>query len=825
MFSRHEDFRAPDAAMEARISSLIGRMTLEEKIDLLGGSRNRSEDDGDTTPCRRVGIPSFRMSDASVGVHWWSADSTTFPASIALAATFDPDLAYRYGAAVGRECRARGIHILLGPGVNIHRSPLCGRNFEYLGEDPYLAARMVTAYVRGLQDQGVAATVKHYAVNFQEYDRHRVSSDVDERTLREVYLPAFEAAVRDGGAAAVMTAYNLVNHVHCAEHHHLIRDILEGEWGFDGLVMSDWDSVHDAVNSASAGLDLEMPVARWFTREHLLPAIRDGRLPESTIDDKIRRLLRVAFAFGWMARDQKDPALPLHDEASAAVALEVARESVVLLANDGILPIDPSQCRRIAVIGPCGHPASIGGGGSAYNEPWRRVSIYEGITAAAPDTHVVHVGGVDPWGSERVFAESTFTAPDGAPGIQVQYFANPWLHGDPVSTRIEARIAGRFATDALPQGVDPRRLSVRYQGAMVVADAGEHVIRVECRHGAPRLLVEGRCVLDSWDAGMTGDAEVVVDLAAGSHAVVLEYRAMRARSVLRMGHEPLARVRAEVPRALAAAREADLVVFCGGHTSRSEGEGRDRSFAMHPEIERLLLAVVDANPNTVVVVTAGGNVDMRRWGDRVRAILFAWYPGQEGGTAVAEILAGHVNPSGRLPATFEARLEDRSSFSCYHDDDGDGRVALTDGVFGGYRHVDRASIAPRHPFGFGLSYTTFAFEHLAIDPAPGAGWPVVVAFDVRNTGRVDGKTVAQVYVGEDRPRVPRPVKELEGFVKVTLSAGECRRVSVTLERRAFAFYDLANRAWTVEPGRFTISVGASACEIALSGTVTVGRFA
>lgn len=821
MFNKHPDFRKPDAASEARINEIIGRMTVEEKIALLGGSRDKKAHGGDTIPCPRVGIPSFKMADASVGVHWWTEDSTTFPASIALAATFDTDLAYRYGAAVGRECRARGIHVLLGPGVNIYRSALCGRNFEYLGEDPCLAALMVTAYVCGLQDQKVAATVKHYAVNYQEYERHRTSSDVDERTLREVYLPAFEAAVREGGAAAIMTAYNLVNSVHCAEHYHLIRDILKGEWEFDGLVMSDWVSVYDTVNTATAGLDMEMPVAKWMTPERLLPALRDGRLSEAVIDDKIRRLLRVAFAFGWMEHEQQDKSIPLHDEASAAVALDAARESIVLLANDGILPLDMSRYRRIAVIGPCGHPAVIGGGGSSYNKPWRSVSIYEGIKAMAPASEVVFVGGVDPWRGKQTFEQSVFRTPRSEPGIQVEFFANESLHGEAVQTRTQPRIECSFVAEQLPQGINPRHMSVRLSGSIATSEPGQHVFRIECWHGALRLSVDGQCVLDSWAAEMMGDREVPVDLAPGTHTLLIEYHAMRERSFLRAGYEHMSAVRAEVPRALDAVRNADLVVFCGGHSNKSEGESRDREFAMHPEIEKLLLAVAGVNKNVVVVLTAGGNIDMRGWHDRVRAIVLAWYPGQEGGTAVAEVLTGRVNPSGRLPATFEHRLEDRSSFDCYHDDDEDMRVALTDGVFGGYRHFDRTGVAPRYPFGFGLSYTTFAFENLTVRPSSGKGFPVEVSFDIVNTGRLTGKAVAQVYVGEVKPRVPRPVKELKGFCKVSVASGERKRVSVTLDRRAFAFFDMATDSWAVTPGKFTISVGASAADIGLAGEVSI----
>jgi beta-glucosidase len=822
MFAKHPDFRAPNPATEARIADIVRRMTIEEKIAMLGGARDRKAIGGDTVPCPRVGIPSFKMADASVGIHWWCEDSTTFPASIALAAAFDTDLAYRYGAAVGRECRARGIHILLGPGVNLYRSPLCGRNFEYLGEDPCLAARMVAAYVRGLQDQGVAATVKHYALNFQEYDRHRVSSDADERTLREIYLPAFEAAVREGGAAAIMTAYNPVNGVHCSEHPHLLRDILRGEWGFDGLVMSDWVSVYDAVHTATFGVDLEMPVAKWLTAERLLPAIRNGLVSESAIDDKIRRLLRVAFAFGWMDREQQDRGIPLHDETSAATALEVARESIVLLANDGILPADPALYRRIAVIGPCGHPAAVSGGGSAYNKPWRSVSVYEGMRAVAPNAEVTFVGGVAPWRSKQTFEQSVFVTPDGQPGIRMEIFANEALAGTPVVTRTEPRIAGNFSAESLPPTVNPRHISVRYSGSIVASESGEHSLRIECWHGALRLSVDGQCLLDSWNAELMGDREIVTTLSAGPHALTIEYHAMRERSFLKAGYDPLSAVRAEFPQALDAARHADLVVFCGGHTNQSEGESRDRMFAMHPEIERLLLAVVEANPNTVLVLTGGGNIDMRAWHDKPRAILHAWYPGQEGGTAVAEVLTGRIDPCGRLPATFEHRLEDRSSFSCYHDEDEDRRVAMSDGVFVGHRHFDRNGTVPRYPFGYGLSYTTFAFENLTVQPSPSAECSADVCFDIVNTGARAGKAVAQVYVGENNPRVPRPVKELKGFVKILVAPGERKRVTVPLNRQAFAFYDSGVSAWTVTPGLFTIHVAASAADVRLSEKVRIG---
>ncbi len=823
MHSRHPDFRAPDAASEARIDALIAQLTLDEKIAMLAGSQQDKVDNGNTVPCPRLGIPSLRLADASLGVHWWAEDSTTFPATIALAATFDAELGYRYGEAIGRECRARGIHILLGPGVNIYRSALCGRNFEYLGEDPVLTATLVCGYVRGLQDQRVAATVKHYAVNFEEYERHRISSDVDERTLREVYLPSFEAAVRDAGAAAIMTAYNRVNGAWCAEHRFLLKDVLKGEWGFDGLVMSDWVSVYDTVNSANHGLDLEMPKAKWFAPERLRPAVANGLVPVGVIDDKIRRLLRLMLAFGWMDGKQQDSRIPLHDESSAAVALEVARDSIVLLKNDGILPLDSARAalpKCIAVIGPCGHPAVIGGGGSAGNKPWRSTSIYEGLKAALPQVEVVQIRGVDPWRSEQAFQQAEFLTPDGAPGIRIDYFANETLSGTPMFSRVDPRINGRFTAAELPGGVDPQNFSALYQGAIRTTIPGPHALKVECWHGALRLILDGVCLLDSWTAEMMGDRDLVVDLAPGDHALRLEYHGMRERSYLRVGYEHVSAMRTEFDQAIDLAKSADLVVFCGGHTDKSEGEARDRSFAMHAEIERLLLAVTAVNPNTIAVITAGGNIDMESWHDRVRALVFAWYPGQEGGTAVADILTGKVNPSGRLPATFERRLEDRSSHGCYHDPDRDLRVMLSDGVFGGYRHHDRTGIAPRYAFGQGLSYTTFAYENLSV--SSGDTLPVTVSCDVVNTGTQAGKAVALVFVGARQPSLPRPVKELKGFAKVALAPGERKRVSISLDRRAFAYFDVGRHAWVVDPGAYAISVGAAADDVRIVAAVMVG---
>jgi beta-glucosidase len=367
MHSRSPRFTPPSPEVERRIQSLIDQLGTDEKVLLLGGKPGQSgpQANSATFALERIGLPELRMADGPTGVHWWCDASTAYPALIAAAASFDENLWYRLGTALGRDCRARGVHILLAPGVNIYRSALCGRNFEYAGEDPFLSSRFAVAYIRGLQDQGVSATVKHFAVNFMEYARHTVSSDVDERTLHEIYFPAFKAAVTEGGCGALMTAYNLVNGVHCSEHAGLILDTLKGAWEFDGVVMSDWLSTYSVATAMNAGLDLEMPTADQFTAANLLPVLESGEVSRAALDDKVRRVLRLAACFGWLDHEQKDPTIPYDDPVTAQVALDIARAGVVLLKNDrNLLPLDRGQLRSIAVLGPYAHPAVFGGGGS-----------------------------------------------------------------------------------------------------------------------------------------------------------------------------------------------------------------------------------------------------------------------------------------------------------------------------------------------------------------------------------------------------------------------------------------------------------------------------
>jgi beta-glucosidase len=826
MLSRHAHFTPPSPDVERRVQGLLEKLELEEKLQLLGGKPGRggAQANSATFPIERIGLPELRMADGPMGVHWWCDASTAYPALIAAAASFDTALWYRLGSALGRDCRARGVHILLAPGVNIYRGPYCGRNFEYAGEDPFLSSRFGVEYIRGVQDQGVSATVKHFAVNFMEYARHTASSDLDERTLHEIYLPAFKAAITEAGSGALMTAYNLVNGVHCSEHPGLILDILKGEWKFDGVAMSDWLSTYSVADAANAGLDLEMPTADMFTAANLKAALAAGEVSLDTIDDKVRRLLRLAVCFGWLDHEQKDASIPYDDPATAEVALEVARRGIVLLRNESdFLPLDAGVKRTIAVLGPYAHPAVFGGGGSSFTPPHRATSLLDGLKQLASGAEILHAPGPDPNPQRGVFAASVFECAEGK-GLIAEYFDNNHLEGQPLVRRVDERVDFAWGIRPPAEGITEKQFSVRWTGVIRPERSGRHAFYSRSHDSQYRVIVEGKAVIDTWAVPENGPQRGELVLEAGkAYSVCVEYRKTRFFSGMQFGWQYTDGGAAETAKCVALARRADIAVVTAGWDNVSEAEGFDRGFAMNPEIENMLLEVARVQPNTIVVLTAGGNLDMSRWIDRVRGVLHAFYPGQAGGQALAEIIFGAVNPSGKLPATFEARAEDRGSFDSYFDSDGDGRIELTDGIFSGYRYFDREGIAPRFAFGFGLSYTKFSFSDLSLSsPRIAAGAALDVSVRVTNSGPRAGAEVVQVYVRDVASRLPRPPKELKGFARLELAAGASGVARIQLPPEAFEYYDPAQKRWVLEPGEFEILVGASATDVRLRASVVVG---
>ncbi|HEX4782755.1 MAG TPA: glycoside hydrolase family 3 C-terminal domain-containing protein [Candidatus Sulfotelmatobacter sp.] len=801
--------------VEKRADSILSQMTLDEKIEMLGGIN-----DLDTRALPRLGVPSMRMSDGPMGVHDYGL-TTAYPAGIALAASWDVDLAERFGAAIGKDARARGVHFILGPGMNIYRAPMNGRNFEYFGEDPFLASRIAVGAIRGIQSQRVIATAKHFAGNNSEFARMTLSSDIDERTLREIYLPAFEASVKEGHVGAVMDAYNLVNGAYMTQNVHLNNEILKKEWGFDGILMSDWGATHDGIAAANGGLDLEMPSSSFMTLDTLHPAVMDGKISEATLDDKIRRILRKAIEFGFFDQPQTDSQIPTLSQEGRRVALEMARGGMVLLKNAGdLLPLDESRMKTIAVIGPDAYPAVISGGGSAESKPFNAVSYLEGISnRLGGKAKVLYAVDIPPL--DEVFENSEFvTAPGGESGLKGEYFDNEELKGTPVLVRTDKHVhfdwgEGSFAPD---EPVD--HFSIRWTGYFVPKETGDYKFYTSSDDGA-RLYVGDEIAIDDWQPHAQTMVVASRHLEGGrAYNIRLEYYDSVSTAIMGFG---VTRAEAYVGRETKPlAAKADAVIICVGFDPKTEGEGFDRTFQLPGGQDELIRQIAAVNKNVIVVLTAGGNVDMKAWIEKVPAVLAGWYPGQEGGVALAQILFGDFSPSGKLPASFERSWEDNPTFHSYYPEKGGNHVRYSEGIFVGYRHYDRSATKPLFAFGYGLSYTTFAYSNLSVAPQAGnLNQPVTVSFDVKNTGHREAAEVAELYVGDSHARVPRPVKELKGFAKMNLKPGETRRVTLKLNRRAFSYYDVENQDWNADPGDFTILVGGSSDNLQLRGNFTL----
>jgi beta-glucosidase len=686
------DARLP---IESRVDDLLSRLTLEEKISLVHADSKFT-----TAAIPRLGIPRRWLDDGPHGVRedigpdtWLPAGrtddfATAMPAGICLAATWNPELGFHEGEAIGQEARARGKDIMLGPGVNILRTPLCGRNFEYLGEDPFLSAQMCVGYIRGEQSQGISSCVKHFALNNQEFDRARINVEVDERVLREIYLPAFQAAVQEAGVWSVMGAYNQLRGQHCCENDYLLNKILKTEWGFHGLVMSDWAGVHNTREAVLNGLDLEMGTEtnydNFYFAQPYLDGLKSGEFTGAGLDDKVRRNLRVMFATHVF--DVERPKGSLNTPAHQAVARRVAEEGIVLLKNENnLLPLDPHEIKSIAVIG--------------------------------DNATRLHAHGGD------------------SSGIKAFYEITP-LAG------ILARV-GKEVNITFSQGYE--------------------------KNGGPALA----------------------------------------------------------DNAVAAARAADVVIYVGGlnHDKGLDCEGADRPDMKLPfGQDELIWKLVAANPRTIVVLN-GTMVEMDAWLDKVPALLQAWYPGMEGGNALAAVLFGDVNPSGKLPATFPKKLADTPAYafgpSAYPGTD--GTVTYSEGLLVGYRWFDAKQIEPLFPFGFGLSYTTFLYSGLKLIAGEGTNGSLIAQFDLENTGNRAGAEVAQLYVHEENPHLARPEKELKGFQKVFLQPGEKRTVSIPLPRSAFAYYDPAQPGWVVQPDKFEVLIGSSSRDIRLRNTLNLAE--
>jgi beta-glucosidase len=804
-----------------RIETLLDAMTLEEQVALLSGA-----DFWSVAGVERLGIGALVVTDGPNGARGGGGlvggpKAACFPCGIALGSTWNPALVAEVGAALAEETRTKGADVLLGPTINIHRSVTNGRNFECFSEDPWLTAKLAVAYVQGLQDAGVGATPKHFVGNESEIERTTVSSMIPEVALRETYLAPFEAVTK-AGAWAMMSSYNKVNETYSAENHWLLTGVLRDEWHWDGLVMSDWFGSRSMEPTIDAGLDLEMPGPTRDRGAALVAAVREGRVDAAPIRASARRMLHLMQRTGALGRTTRPPEGEADVPAHRALIRRAGAEGTVMLKNDGgLLPL-PSTIGKIAVIGPNARSARIMGGGSAQLNAHRAVSPWEGLA--------------DRLGEERlVFAEGCTNhrwEPLWTGAQTVDYFASPDLSGAPVHSE-PMTDAVQFWVPPIAGGkVDPRTFSARISGSFTPDRTATYRVGIHAT-GPVRLLVDGKVTAEAWSdwkPGRTffeeGNDEVTADVAlqAGRiYAVTVEFRAkpganldfsaFRAGIGLPIGSDAITKA-AEI------AASADAVILCLGRSGEWDTEGSDLAEIRLPgEQDALAAAVLTANPRTVIVLQSGGPVEMP-WIGQAAAVLQSWYPGQEAGHAIADVLFGDAEPGGRLPQTFPARLEDNPTYS--QDPEIypglDGKVRYEEGLFTGHRHHDRTGIVPLFHFGHGLGYTTFMLDDLS-GKVTGEGSEFQVR--VTNTGKRKGATVVQLYLGPEPVPEGRPRRQLRAFAKVTLDPGEAETVTLHTDARAFQRWDAGAQDWVPVSGRWHAEVGFSAGDIRATTTLRV----
>ncbi|MCB5198214.1 glycoside hydrolase family 3 C-terminal domain-containing protein [Loktanella sp. TSTF-M6] len=797
--------------MTDHFDTLLDQMTLAEQVQLLSGADFWSVNAPD-----RLGLGTLRVTDGPNGARGGGSlvggvTAAAFPVGIALGATWDPDLAHEIGTALAAEVKSKGAHMLLAPTVNLHRSVTNGRNFECYAEDPELTAALTVGYIRGLQSQGIAATIKHFAGNESEIERTTINSDVDERSLRELYLRPFEAAVKDAGTWGIMSSYNKLNGTYTAENAWLLTKVLRDEWGYDGIVMSDWFGSRSTKPTMDAGLDLEMPGPTRDRGDTLVQAVEAGAVDAATVRRAARNMLVLMDRTGAL-RDLR-PHHEVADDRPATRALirRAGAAATVLLQNDGILPLAPQG--TLAVIGPNAKTARIMGGGSAQLNPHYSVAPWDALLDRMGGDALTYAPGCTNHRWEPLLTGD----------FEVAYRPKDQPDADPVHTTT-TNGAEMFIIPPIGDGtLSPSDVQVTLTGTYTPTDSGTHRVGITAT-GPCAVYLDDALIVDGrdWQKGRTffeeGCDEVVgtIDLTAGQTYAVritvtarsgdnLQFTALRAGIGKPMGD-------AEIAAAATAAAQADRAVVFVGRSGEWDTEGSDlEDITLPGRQDDLIAAVAAANPNTVVVLQTGGPVEMP-WAGDVAAILQAWYPGQEAGHAVADVLFGDAEPGGRLPQTFPAKWSDNPTQSQDRQvyPGLDGTVRYAEGLLIGYRHYDRHGITPLFPFGHGLSYTQFALSDLSVT-ANDTGASVTLT--VTNTGDRTGTTVAQIYVSEDAPQVPRPDKELEGFAKLSLDAGEARTVTIPLDHRAFAYWDQDTQGWRVDAGTFTIHAGLSATDL------------
>ncbi|MFK7804041.1 MAG: glycoside hydrolase family 3 C-terminal domain-containing protein [Anaerolineae bacterium] len=807
--------------MSERTEAILSQMTLKEKIDMLAGA-----DFWTTVPNERLNIPAMKVTDgpngARGGEFGMGPTAACLPVGIAIGATWNTGLIEQLGGLLADEAKSKGASILLAPTINIHRSTLNGRNFECYSEDPWLSGQMAAAYISGLQAGGIGACPKHFVANDSEFERYTMNSVVDERALREIYLPPFKAAVQEGGAWAIMSGYNKVNGVWCSENSYLLKDILKDEWGFDGIVMSDWFGTYSS-KIGIGGLDLEMP----GTARHaagLLTEVNEGRLAESEIDDKARRMLHTLERAGKFENPEMPEEFADDRPEHRTILRQAANEAIVLLKNDDdLLPLTPEKAQTIAIIGGNARWPGVMGGGSAVVPAHYIVTPLEGITARFGDqAELQYTVGAMSNKMLPALDKTLIKTASGNQGVQIEFFDGPNLTGQPVDTLTKERMEMAFVGNVNPNLKSAQNYSARITGTFKPVVSGEQKFSFVSA-GLGRMKINGETVIDNWDDYHPGVS--LFDLEHGEKHYSTQAKAGEALEIevevssenatmmnmVRFGYLPPLPAD-PIADAVKAAQDADVAVIFVGTNHEWETEGHDQdSMDLPGEQNALISAVAAANPNTVVVLNTG-TPKLLPWVDEVKSVVQMWFPGQEGGNAIADVLSGDYNPSGRLPQTFPKQYEDNPSWLNYPGENDE--VKYGEGIFVGYRFYERRKIEPLFPFGHGLSYSTFAYSNLKLSSASlNAGDKLTVSVDVSNTGKTAGQEVVQLYVRDEVSRLVRPEQELKAFAKVMLNAGETKTVELTLNKASFSYYDPTHNGWIAESGLFEIRIGRSSANI------------
>ena len=808
-----------------KAKNLLKELTLDEKVTLLSGFNNWY-----TNKIERLNIPSIKMSDGPNGVRGDGTSgksSACFPCPILMGSTWNEDLFYEIGEALGEEANDKDVDVLLGPTINLHRHPLGGRHFENYSEDPFLVGKLATAYVKGVQSKKVSACLKHFIANDTEFERHTSSSNVDERTLREVYLLPFEMGVKEGNSKSVMSAYNKLNNIYCSSHKELLIDILKKEWNFDGYVVSDWGAALETVENAHGGLDLEMPGPGNTWGKKLLEAVTEGLVDEEVINDKVERILNIAEFSGRFDSPENKLEKSNIRKSHNKLLRKVASEGMVLLKNKKILPLKKSAIKKLAVIGPNAKNSQIIGGGSASLKPHYQIHPFEALQERfSDDFSISYAEGAKtnkylPKLNERLFSNSE-------DGFLVEYFDKEINKDKLISSEVlkgnKFWVFEGFAKDIINKEERPSVI-VRFSCDYSPDVSGEHDFEI-FGIGLGKLKIDGKVLIDNWNETTQGEAFFSFATAPKRNSIYLdknetykfevEYFFEGRFPAIHFGCMPPEKENL-LEEAIKTSREADAVILIVGTNSEWETEGNDRSeLALPADQDKLIESVIKENANTVVVINSGSPVSMP-WINDSNAILQSWFGGQEYGNALADLIFGEINPSGKLPTTFPVQIEDTPAFDYYPGKN--SQMNYEEKLLIGHRWYERKGKKPLFPSGFGLSFTKFSFSDLEVIKKDDLN--INCKFRIKNFGEMDGHEVAQCYVAFLKAEEDEPLKTLQSFKKVFIEKNKEIELEISLNKRNFSYWDVDKKDWMVKPGEYRIDIGSSSEKIELSEIIVL----